>query len=454
MERYDLIIIGAGPGGHEAAFDARDYGMSVALIEKDRVGGTCLNRGCIPTKALMHSSDVFAAAKNGAEAGVIVEGLKADRQRIAERKNEVLDNLRNGILTVINKKKVDLYNGTATIISEHEVALDSGLILEGEKIMIATGSHPWAPPIPGVDLPGVIDSTDLIEMGGADIPEFIIVGGGVIGIEFATIYADLGSKVTILEGLDRLLPQLDKELGRSIKLALSKKDVDIHTGATVESIAQDGDKLVVSFKEKDQVVTVSGDKVLMCVGRRPTVEGILSEEMLEKYDFMDGRFFGVNDKYQTACESIYAIGDCIGGIQLAHTAVAEGRNAIAMMNGDPAVADLSVVPSCIYTSPEIASVGLTLDEAKEQGIEAESHKFVMTANGKTLIEGLDRGFIKIIARADNHQLLGAQLLCGRATDLVGELSLAIKSGHTLEDVANTIHPHPSFCEAIYDTARN
>ena len=459
MNKYDLLIIGAGPGGYEAAFDAADAGMSVALIEKDKLGGTCLNRGCIPTKALMHSSDVYAATKNGASVGVEVEGLTANREAIGAHKDHVLETLRTGIAAQAKKKKITVIEGSATIVNDNLVSVvhsdGEQEELSAERILIATGSHPWAPPIPGSDLPGVINSTDLINMGGADIPEFIIVGGGVIGIEFATIYADLGSKVTVIEGLDRLLPMIDKEIGRSIKMTLSKKGVDCHTSAKVEKIEQDGDKLVVTFNEKDQPQTVSGDKVLLCVGRRPTVEGIFASEFASKYDGLtDGRFIVVNDKYQTVCPSVYAIGDCIGRIQLAHTAVAEGRNAVSLMNGGKIVSDLSTVPSCIYTNPEIAVVGITVDEAKEQGLDIITKKFPMSANGKTIIADLDRGFIKLVARADDHVLVGAHLLCGRATDLIGELALAIRNNLTLEDVAETIHPHPTFCEAIFDTARS
>ena len=452
---YDLLIIGAGPGGYEAAFYAAEFGMKVAIAEKDRVGGTCLNRGCIPTKALMHSSDVYRDAAHGAEVGVEVEGLHANRQRIGERKDEVLDTLRNGISGLIKKKKIDLLEGMATITGEHEVKVGDE-VYTADKIMIATGSKPFMPPIPGYDLPGVIDSTDLINMGGEEIPEFVIIGGGVIGIEFATIYADLGDHVTVIEGMDRLLPIIDKEIGRSIKMTLEKKGVDVHVSSPVQKIEQDGDKLVVTLKnKKDELIEVKADKVLMCVGRRPNTEGVISDELLAKYpEVRDAKgFIHVDDEYRTDIPGVYAIGDCIGGIQLAHTASAEGRNAVALMNGKEATINMGTVPSCIYTDPEIAVVGLTADEAKEAGIEAVSKKYPMSANGKTVIAGLDRGFVKLIARKDDHVLIGAHLLCGRASDLIGELALAIARGMTLDEVANTIHPHPSFVESIMESAR-
>ena len=453
--KYDLLIIGAGPGGYEAAFYAQELGMKVAVVEKDKVGGTCLNRGCIPTKALMHSSDVYRDAKNGADIGVEVEGLRANRRRIGERKDEVLDTLRNGIQGLLIKKKIDLVRGEARIIADHTVMVD-GMEITAERILVATGSKPFTPPIPGHDLPGVIDSTELIDMGGAEIPEFVIIGGGVIGIEFATIYADLGDHVTVIEGLDRLLPVIDKEIGRSIKMTLEKKGVDVHVASPVQKIEKDGDKLAVVLRnKKDEEITVRADKVLMCVGRRPNTAEVFSDELLRKYpDLTDEKgFIKVDDKYETPMKGVYAIGDCNGGIQLAHVASAEGRNAVAMMNGCKATINMGTVPSCIYTDPEIAVVGMTAEEAKEAGIEVVTKKYPMSANGKTVIAGLDRGFVKLVARADDHVLIGAHLLCGRASDLIGELSVAIARGMMLEEIANIIHPHPSFAEAIMEAAR-
>lgn len=451
---YDLLIIGAGPGGYEAAFDAADGGLKVALVERLKLGGTCLNRGCIPTKALMHSSDVYREAAHGAELGVEVSGLKANRARIGERKNEVLDTLRNGIAGLIAKKKIDLIEGDATVTGEHEVKVGDD-VCTADKIMVATGSDPLIPPIPGADLPGVIDSTELLNMGCEEIPEFVIIGGGVIGIEFATIYADLGDHVTVIEGLDRLLPMVDKEIGRSIKMTLEKKNIDVHVSSPVQRIEQAGDKLNVVLKnKKDEEISIQADKVLMSVGRKPNTKGVFSDEFLAKYDVLDQKgFIKVNEQYQTACPSVYAIGDCIGGVQLAHTATAEGRAAVAMILGEEATIDMNTVPSCIYTDPEIAVVGLTQDEAKEAGIETISKKYPMSANGKTLIANLDRGFVKLVAREDDHVIIGAHLLCGRASDLIGELAVAVSQGMTLEELGDIIHPHPSFVEALMEAAR-
>lgn len=453
--QYDLVIIGAGPGGYEAAYEAADFGMKVALVEKDLVGGTCLNRGCVPTKTMMHSSDAYRIATRSANIGVSAEGVKADLNRIIDRKCEVSETLRDGIMFLLKKKKVDFVAGTAKVTDGHTVEIsgnDEVSELTAANIMIATGSEPATPPIPGADLPGVLDSTGLLELRGEIMKDFVIIGGGVIGIEFATIYSDLGTNVTVVEAMDRLLPSMDKELGRSLKMNFKNRGIDTHTNAMVEKIEERNGRLVCFYKEKDKVQEVEADHILVCTGRRPVTKGVFSEELEEKLLGARG-FLQVDECYRTEIPSIYGIGDAIGGTMLAHTATAEGRNAVAIMNGKEPEINMNVVAGCIYTSPEIASVGLTQDEAKEAGIDVITKKFPTSANGKTIIEELDRGFIKLVASKEDHTLLGAQLMCGRATDIIGELAVAIANGLTIEEVANTIHPHPTFVEAVCEAAR-
>lgn len=453
--QYDLVIIGAGPGGYEAAYEAADFGMKVALVEKDLVGGTCLNRGCVPTKTMMHSSDAYRIATQSANIGVFAEGVKADLNRIIDRKCEVSETLRDGIMFLLKKKKVDFVAGTAKVTDGHTVEIsgnDEVSELTAANIMIATGSEPATPPIPGADLPGVLDSTGLLELRGEIMKDFVIIGGGVIGIEFATIYSDLGTNVTVVEAMDRLLPNMDKELGRSLKMNFKNRGIDTHTNAMVEKIEERNGRLVCFYKEKDKVQEVEADHILVCTGRRPVTKGVFSAELEEKLLGARG-FLQVDDCYRTEIPSIYGIGDAIGGTMLAHTATAEGRNAVAIMNGKEPEINMNVVAGCIYTSPEIASVGLTQDEAKEAGIDVITKKFPTSANGKTIIEELDRGFIKLVASKEDHTLLGAQLMCGRATDIIGELAVAIANGLTIDEVANTIHPHPTFVEAVCEAAR-
>ncbi len=452
--QYDLVVIGAGPGGYEAAFEAADYGMKVALVEKDLVGGTCLNRGCIPTKTMMHSSDAYREATKSENIGITVTGAKADLNRIIDRKSEVSATLRDGIHFMLKKKKVDFIQGTAKVMDGHTVTVtgEEASEITAENILIATGSEPAVPPIPGIDLDGVLDSTGLLELKGEIMKDFVIIGGGVIGIEFATIYSDLGTHVTVVEALDRLLPNMDKELGRSLKMNFKNRGIDVHTSAMVEKIEKNGGRLVCFFKEKDEVKSVEADHILVCTGRRPVSKGVFCDELAEKLIGAKG-FLQVDECYRTAVPSIYGIGDVIGGTMLAHTATAEGRNAVSVMNGKEPTIDMNTVAGCIYTSPEIASVGLTQDEAKEAGIDVIVKKVPTSANGKTVIAELDRGFIKLVADSEDHKLLGAQLMCGRASDIVGELCVAIANGLTIENLGDTIHPHPTFVEAVCDAAR-
>ena len=350
---------------------------------------------------------------------------------------------------------MDFVAGTAKVTDGHTVEIsgnDEVSELTAANIMIATGSEPATPPIPGADLPGVLDSTGLLELRGEIMKDFVIIGGGVIGIEFATIYSDLGTNVTVVEAMDRLLPNMDKELGRSLKMNFKNRGIDTHTNAMVEKIEERNGRLVCFYKEKDKVQEVEADHILVCTGRRPVTKGVFSEELEEKLLGARG-FLQVDECYRTEIPSIYGIGDAIGGTMLAHTATAEGRNAVAIMNGKEPEINMNVVAGCIYTSPEIASVGLTQDEAKEAGIDVITKKFPTSANGKTIIEELDRGFIKLVASKEDHTLLGAQLMCGRATDIIGELAVAIANGLTIEEVANTIHPHPTFVEAVCEAAR-
>ena len=453
--QFDLIVLGAGPGGYEAAFEAAEKGMKTALVEKDQVGGTCLNRGCIPTKALMRSAETYRAARESAELGVEADGVRFDPARMMERKEEVTRTLRDGILGMAKKKKVALYTAKGCITGAHEVLLDDeeGQTLTGANILVATGSRPAIPPIPGADLPGVMTSDELLDLK-EPLESLLIIGGGVIGAEFAVIHHDLGAEVTVVEALDRLLPTLDKELGRGLAMNFKKQGIDVHTAARVEAIEARGGKLACRYTEKSGTVETEAEKILICTGRKPVTEGVFSEEVLASAPLLTERgFLAVDENYRTAIPSIYGIGDVTGGIMLAHAATAEGRNAVAVMLGEEPKIRMETVPGCIFTSPEIAQVGMTQDEAKTAGIEVITKKYPMSANGKTLIEGLDRGTVKLVARKEDNVLIGASLMCGRASDIVGELSLAISSGLTLEDFADTIHPHPTFVEALSECAR-
>ena len=462
MEKFDLIVIGGGPGGYEAALEAsKVYGMKVALVENRELGGTCLNRGCIPTKTLLHTAELLYDLKQHGE----TIGLKdfqntvCDMAALHQRKNDVVEQLVSGIGSLMKSGKVTVYNGLGTILSTDlvKVSLNEGgtLDLETENILIATGSVPSMPPIPGADSPKVITSDELLDLD-HPIDELVIIGGGVIGCEFASVFNALGTKVTIIEALPSIIANLDKEIGRSLSMILKKnRGIDIHTGAMVTAIEDDGDKAYCVYTEKGQECRVPGDLILMSVGRRANTSGPFSDDSSDtvKAIEMDRGKIIVNERYETNAPGIYAIGDVIGGIQLAHVATAEGRCAVAFMNGAPAPVDIDTVPSCIYTSPEIASVGLSADEAKEKGIEVVSKKYPMSANGKTVLSLQERGFIKVIADKETGRILGAQMMCARATDMISQFAQAVANGLTLKDMSKVIYPHPTFSEGIGESVR-
>ncbi|MCQ4637610.1 dihydrolipoyl dehydrogenase [Anaerovorax odorimutans] len=450
-KKYDLIIIGGGPGGTDAAEAAAKRGLKTAIVEKSAIGGTCLNRGCIPTKTILHTAGIYREAKNGGCLGLVnQEGLKIDAAVLQDHKNEILEKLRDGLTYTMEHCKVDIIEGTGTILDSRRIKVGERL-LETERILIASGSTSMKLPIEGSDLPNVVTSDELLAS--VRVPDsMVIIGGGVIGMEFAAIYSDFGCRVTVLESLKRVLDNFDKEIGRSIAMILSKRNVDIHTEAKVNSIARadDEQRLICEYEEKGNVCRAEGELVLIAAGRSPYVECLFSDESSSEVKQMkrEHGYIAVNDRYETSVPGIYAIGDVTGGIQLAHAASAEGVNAVACMAGDPPPFNLDLVPSCVYTEPEIASVGLTADLAKAAGRKVITRKYPMGSNGKSVLTMQERGFIKIIADAESEKVLGAQLMCARATDMITQFSQAIAAGLSLNHMAEILYPHPSFCEGI------
>lgn len=447
--QFDLIVIGGGPGGYVPALHAAGAGMKTVVIEKTALGGTCLNRGCIPTKTLLHTAELYRQMQSAAGLGIEVREISLSMETLMGRKDQVVSELTKGIAAALKKAKVTMIAGTACVTGEHEVTVqgESGEELYTAKnILLATGSVPSRIPIPGVELPGVYNSDDLLNAEGQlSFDRLIIIGGGVIGMEFASVYQALGVQVTVIEVLDRLLANLDKEIGQSVKMLMKKRGVEIHTGARVLRIEKSGDGLTCTYLEKDKEVQSTADAILVAVGRRPYSDGLFPADFAVETE--RGRIL-VNENFQTSVESIYAVGDVIGGIQLAHTASAEGLHAVAHMAGKTAPVRLDLVPSCVYTDPEIASVGLTADEAKEKGIAAASVKYPMSANGKSLLSNQERGFIKVLYQAETHVVLGAQLMCARATDMISIFTTAIANGLTVEEMRGAMYPHPTFSEGI------
>ena len=447
--RYDIAIIGAGPGGYTAAAKAGRLGKSVVLFEKSHLGGTCLNRGCIPTKALLHSAELLGEIKDAGKFGIRVSGAVAEQKGMHSRKNEIVASLRDAIGKLMKAAKVEVVAGKAEITAPGVISCN-GTEYEAESIIVAAGSQPAMPPIPGSDRDGVYTSNDLLEGEGKEFGSLVIIGGGVIGVECASIYLNLGCKVTIVEMAEHILPPMEKEIAQRLAMKLKKMGAVIEASCRVQSISGEAGNMSVSYLDKKgNEKTACADAVLMAAGRRAALEGLFGEGVAPELN--RGALVADADG-RTSIDGLYAIGDAVAGnIQLAHVAAAQGENVIDVICGGKGAVDMSVVPSCVYTCPEIASVGLSQEQAKEQGLDVVVKKLPTGSNGKSLIAGGDSGFVKLVAAADGT-LLGAQLVCDRATDMIGELAVAVRLGLKLEDIADTIHPHPTFVEMIGQAA--
>lgn len=431
---YDIAIIGGGPGGYTAAEEAAARGRSVVLFERDLVGGTCLNRGCIPTKALLHDAmpDASFAAMHA-------------------RKKAVVDQLRDGIEKLLKKRKVTIVRGMATVVSPGVVTCGNETF-EAHDIIIATGSVPAIIPVPGIDLPGVYSSNDLLEGEGLHVSSLVIVGGGVIGVEFATLYASLGARVTIVEATERILPPMDREISQRVTMHLKKRGIAVETSARVTALEGEPSSMKVRYTDKrgnEKMAEAEG--VLIACGRRANTQGLFAEGC--EPELSRGALV-CDESGRTSIGHLWAIGDVVAGnIQLAHVAEAQARNVVAVICSDTPLVSMKVVPSCVYTSPEVASVGITEAEAKAQGLDVRVGKALTGANGKCLIEESESGYVKLVADAATGAILGAQLVCPRATDLVSELALAISLGCTATQLSSVIHPHPTVSELISAAAR-
>lgn len=446
---YQLIVIGAGPGGYTAALRAAALGLHTAVVECREVGGTCLNRGCIPTKTLLHASQVYRDAVDGASMGVHAAGATFDMGEIFAYKRGVSEKLRSGIHGLLKSAKVDLIEGVGRIAAPGEVDVTAadGTVnrYTTERILIATGSVNVRPPIPGLDLPGVMTSDELLEGCDRLYDSLIIIGGGVIGVEFATFYRNLGCAVTLVEGMDRLLPNMDRELGQNLQQIMKKQGVEVLTNAMVQSLEETENGLAVHVVQKGAEKTVAGEKVLCAIGRRAYWDGVFADGLTPE---VRGKSLQVDENFQTSIPGVYAIGDASSAVQLAHVAAAQGTACVERMCGVQDHIDLNVIPSCIYSAPEIAVVGITEAEAKERGIPAAVGKCIMFGNARTVIEDPGRCFMKIVAHAETHEILGASLMCQHASDMISQISAAMVNRQTAEELRRVMRPHPSFEEAM------
>ena len=460
---YDLVIVGAGTGGYVAAIRASQLGMKTAIVERGKLGGTCLHEGCIPSKALLRSAEVYHTIRHAGNFGVDVSGYSLNFPAVQVRKEKIVDQLHKGVQHLIKKGKIDVYEGygrimgpsifsprAGTISVEHD-GEEENTMLVPKFVMIATGSR--AKTLPGlpVDEDRIMTSTGALVL--TEVPESItIVGGGVIGIEWASMLADFGSKVTVLEYLDRILPGEDADISKEMLRAMKKKGVKVLTGAKVhgEDTKIESNGVTLSYEHKGKTVSIESERVLVSVGREANTGdlGLGNTEIQTDHGFIQ-----VNDHYQTAEEHIYAIGDVIGGLQLAHVASHEGIHAVEhMAELSPEPMQESLIPKCTYSAPEVASVGLTEEEAKNQGYQVKTGKFSFKAIGKALVFGDSSGFVKFVADETNDDLLGVHMIGPHVTELISEAALARVLDAAHWEVASTIHPHPSLSEIMGEAA--
>jgi dihydrolipoamide dehydrogenase len=449
--KTQLVVIGAGPGGYTAAFYAADKGMDVTLVEASHPGGTCLNVGCIPSKALLHVAKVIEEAKHASEAGVFFEDPKIDLDKVRSFKEGVIGKLRGGVSSLAKARNVKLINGFATFSGANTLNIQTANgveTLEFDKCIIATGSVPVIPGPLRLDSDRVMDSTGALEL--RDIPErFLVVGGGVIGLEMGSVYAGLGSKVTVIEALDHIANGCDRDVARPLEAVMKKSFENIFVKTMVKGLEDLGSQIKVTYENADGVASDSFDRVLLCIGRRPNSDKLELAQAGLQGD--DRGFIQVSDTMQTAQPNIYAIGDVVGNPMLAHKGSKEARVAVDHMLDGKTVFDNICIPSVIYTDPEVAWVGLTEIEAKEKGIPYKVGKFPWAASGRALSVGRTEGMTKVLVDPETERILGAAVVGLNAGELIAEPALAIEMGAVLEDVAGTIHAHPTLSETVAES---
>ena len=447
--KADLLIIGAGPGGYETALTAARKGKSVILFNGGQLGGTCLNEGCIPTKCLCRNAEVVSLFKEGEKFGIDDFTFTLNYNKVLERKREVVENLRGGIEGLLSQAKVTVINSTAAF-KDSKTLIANGEEYEGDKIIIATGSVSKSLPIPGHDLKCVMDSTALLDL--EYVPaQLTIIGGGVIGMEFASIFSQLGSKVTVIEFTKQILPPFDSDISKRLKQILTKKGVNIVTGAAAKEIRQnDFYEIEVVYEVKGKEETVVSSDLLMAVGRSPRVEGLNLEAAGIKYS---SKGIEVDDFMQTNIPGIFAIGDVTGKMMLAHVASAQGERALNVINGEKDDLRFDLIPSAVFTVPECGMVGKTEEQCKEEKIEIQTGTSFFRANGKALALGESDGLCKLIFRKEDGLLIGAHIIGVEAADLAQQCADLMNKNTTLDQMKEIIFGHPTVSEVIMSAAK-
>lgn len=445
---YDIIILGSGPGGYVAAIKAAQQHLKVALVEKNEIGGVCLNWGCIPTKSLLKSAKVYQHFLHAKDYGIVVakENIGFDWQEIIKRKNRIVKRLTGGVSMLLKKHGVDVFKGEGTVINANTVRVNDS-DLEGKNILLATGASPVIPPIDSLQesyQSGFVKtSKELLDI--ASVPEkLVIIGGGVIGLEFATIFNAFGSQVTIIEREENILLNVDEEIRVNILKLIKRAKIKVLTSSAVTKV-KDG---TVYYKTSDNAEnSITADQVLLSVGMKANTDHF-KDLNLEN----EGRFIKVDQQFQTSVKGVYAIGDVNGKMMLAHVASHQGIIAVEHILGHNNVMNFNQIPSAIYAFPEIAQIGLTEKEAKDQNIDFVTSKFPIQANGKSMASNERDGFIKIIASKPYNEIIGVHILAENASDLISEALMTMTLEGTAEELAKAVHPHPTVSEIFNEAA--
>jgi len=452
MSEIDVVIIGGGPGGYVSAIKAAHLGLKAVLVEKDELGGVCLNRGCIPTKALVSTAELLNHLQRAEEFGIQVKDYSFDFAAIMKRKELIARRLSSGVGQLMRANQVRVVRGEGQIIEPGKVeVMDTAgekEVIKTKNIIIATGSKVMKLPIPGIDSEGVITSDEALSL--SELPSrMLIVGGGVVGIEFAGIFRALGVEVTVVEMLPRILLPIDEEIARRLTQLLKRKGIEILTDCKVKEIKKTNQNLEVLVSTTGKEKKLETEKVLSAAGRVPELGNIDVQRLGIE---LDRKAIKVDEKMRTNIPGIYAVGDVVGKIMLAHVASREGIVAVENIAGKEALMDYKVVPNCVFSMPEVASVGLTEEEARKENNNIKVSKFPFLANGKALSMGEIEGMVKIIADADTSELFGFHILGAHASDLIAEGTLALSMEATAFEIVNTIHAHPTLAEAIAEAA--
>jgi len=449
MLEFDVVVIGGGPGGYVSAIRASQLGMKVALVEKDELGGVCLNRGCIPTKALIKNAEVLSLFKKAKGFGITYDNLRFDFKEAIKRSRRICKRLSKGIEYLMNKNNIAIIPGEARLSSARTVEVKDKEELKAKNIILALGSKPKKLPNIEIDGKWIITSNEALTL--EELPEsMIIMGGGPIGIEFAYLYNAFGTRVTLIEMLPNLFPLGDKEITDLLAKSLSKQGIHVMVGTKVEGVKVEGDGVRVNVSSKDAEKELEGEILLVAVGREPNVEEVGLEEVGIE---LDNGYIKVDERMETNVSGIYAIGDVIGGPLLAHVASAEGRVAVESMAGmKEARIDYGNIPNCIYCQPQLAGMGLTEDMAKQKGYEIKIGRFPFRASGMAQTLAEDEGLVKIVADAKYGEILGVHILGANATEIIAECNLAKGLEATTQEIARTIHAHPTLSEAIMEAA--